>query len=81
MYREVSPPDRLVFTEIFAPFPDVESVVTSVLTEENGKTRLTATCVYPTAEVRDTVLKTGMTRGAGISYDRLEDLVHELQRA
>jgi uncharacterized protein YndB with AHSA1/START domain len=81
VYREVAPPDRLVFTEIFAPYPDVESVVTSVFTEENGKTRLTATCVYPTSEVRDMVLQTGMTRGAGISYDRLEELVHELQRA
>jgi hypothetical protein len=25
------------------------------------------------------VLKTGMEKGAGISYDRLEDLVRELQ--
>src|ERR1041385_5071414 len=42
-YREISPPDRVVFTEIFAPYPDAVSVVTSVLTEESGKTRLTAT--------------------------------------
>jgi hypothetical protein len=30
--------------------------------------------------VRDIVLKTGMAEGAAISYDRLEDLVIELQR-
>jgi hypothetical protein len=29
--------------------------------------------------VRDSVLKSGMTRGAGISYDRLEELLSELQ--
>jgi uncharacterized protein YndB with AHSA1/START domain len=81
VYREVARPDRLVFTEIYEAFPDVESVVTSVFTEEDGKTRLVATCVYPSLEVRDTVLKTGMLRGAGISYDRLEDLVRELQQA
>jgi len=80
VYREVAPPERVVFTEIFDPFPDVESVVTSMLTEEGGKTRLTATCLYPDQQVRDMVLGTGMTRGAGISYDRLEDLVSALQQ-
>jgi uncharacterized protein YndB with AHSA1/START domain len=81
VYREIAPPDRLVFTEIYDPFPDVESVVTQILTEEGGKTRLTVTALYPSLEVRDSVLKTGMARGAGISYDRLEDLVRELQRS
>jgi uncharacterized protein YndB with AHSA1/START domain len=80
VYREIAAPERVAFTEIFEPFPDVESVVTSVLTEEGGKTRLTVTVLYPSLEVRDSVLKTGMARGAAISYDRLEDLVRELQR-
>jgi uncharacterized protein YndB with AHSA1/START domain len=80
VYREIAPPDRLVFTEIFAPFPDTESVVTSVFSEENGKTRLTVTALYPSVEVRDTVLKSGMERGAAISYDRLEEVASELQR-
>jgi uncharacterized protein YndB with AHSA1/START domain len=79
VYREISIPERVVFTEIFAPFPDVESVVTSVLTEEGGKTRLTATAVYPSVEVRDMVLGTGMANGAAISYDRLEEVARELQ--
>ena len=79
-YREIDPPRRVVFTEIFEPFPDVVSVVTSELTEEGGKTRLTATVRYPSLEVRDMVIGTGMANGAGISYDRLEDLVSELQR-
>jgi len=81
VYREIAAPERVVFTEIFEPFPDVESVVTSLLTEENGKTRLTVTCLYPSVDVRDMVIGTGMARGAGISYDRLEDLVVELQRS
>ena len=70
-----------MFTEIFEQFPDSVSVVTADLTEEGGKTRLTATVRYPSLEVRDTVLASGMARGAGISYDRLEDLVAELQRS
>ena len=81
VYREIDPPGRVVFTEIYEPFPDAESVVTSVLTEENGQTRLTATCLYPSKEVRDMVIGTGMEKGAAISYDRLEDLVVELQQS
>jgi hypothetical protein len=38
------------------------------------------TAVYPSLEVRDTVLNSGMEKGAAISYDRLEDVVAELQR-
>jgi uncharacterized protein YndB with AHSA1/START domain len=80
-YLEVAPPGRVVFTEIFEDFPDTVSVVTAELAEEDGKTRLIATVRYPSPEVRDMVLSTGMSTGAGISYDRLEDLVASLQRA
>jgi uncharacterized protein YndB with AHSA1/START domain len=80
-YLEISPTHRIVFTEIFAPFPYAVSVVTSILTEEGAKTRLTATVRYPSAQVRDMVLGTGMIKGAGISYDRLEDLLAQLQRS
>ena len=79
VYREIEAPGRLVFTEIFDPFPDAESVVAAVLTDENGKTRLTATCTYPSKDVRDMVVATGMAKGAATSYDRLEDLTRELQ--
>ena len=79
-YRELVPPSRCIFTEIFADFPDVVSIVTSELIEENGKTRLIATVTYPTQEVRDMVVSTGMEKGAQASYDRMEDLLAELQR-
>jgi uncharacterized protein YndB with AHSA1/START domain len=78
-YREITPPSRVVFTEIFEDYPDVVSVVTSDLAEEGPKTRLTVTVRYPSMEVRDAVIATGMSTGAGISYDRLEDLVGELR--
>jgi len=80
-YLEITPPSRIVFTEIFEPFPDSVSVVTTILADEGKKTRFTATVRYPSLEVRDMVLASGMARGAGISYDRLEDLVAELQRS
>jgi uncharacterized protein YndB with AHSA1/START domain len=79
VYREIAPPERMVFTEIYEPFPDSESVVTAVLTEEEGRTRLTVTASYRSLEVRDTVLKTGMDKGAAISYDRLDEVVARLK--
>lgn len=79
-YREIQPPHRIVFTEIFEDFPDSVSVVTSELTDEGGKTRMTVTVDYGSKEIRDMVMSTGMARGAGISYDRLEDLLATLQR-
>jgi len=79
VYRELVPPERVVFTEIFEQFPDTESVVTALLTEEGGKTRLTVIVRYPSIEVRDMVLGTGMARGAGLSYDQLEEVAARLQ--
>jgi uncharacterized protein YndB with AHSA1/START domain len=78
VYRELAPPDRLVFTEIFEPFPDAESVVTVVLADEDGKTRFTMTASYPSSGVRDMVLQSGMEKGAAISYDRLEEVAASL---
>ena len=80
VYREIKAPELLVYTEIFAPYPDTESLVTNVLAEHDGKTLLTLTASYPTKDVRDLVISSGMEYGAGVSYDRLEDLVVELQR-
>jgi uncharacterized protein YndB with AHSA1/START domain len=79
-HKEIVPPSRLVFTEIFEDFPDVVSVVTSEFSEEGTKTRLTVTVRYPSKQVRDIVIASGMAKGAGISYDRLEDLLALLQR-
>ena len=79
-YLEIDAPGRVVFTEIYEPFPNGVSVVTSELTDEGGKTRLTATARYESREVRDMVVATGMEKGAATSYDRLEDLVAALQR-
>ena len=79
VYKQIEAPRLLVFTEIFEPFPDGESVVTQLLTPEGGRTRLTMTARYDSKASRDTVIGTGMEKGAAISYDRLEDLLGGLQ--
>lgn len=79
-YLEIVPHSRLAFTEIYEPFPDSVSVVTTDFIEEGGKTRMSATARYESKAVRDMVMGTGMEKGAALSYDRLEDLVIALQQ-
>ena len=79
--REITAPERIVFTEIYEPFPDAESVVTATFSEEGEKTRLIVSVRYPSIEVRDAVLASGMDKGAAISYDRLEEVAQALATA
>src|SRR5215207_9190188 len=51
VWREISPPERTVHVESFDDYPG-ESLVTAVMTEDGGKTTLTATVAYPSQEVR-----------------------------
>jgi uncharacterized protein YndB with AHSA1/START domain len=74
VYRELSPPERSIHTESFDDFPG-ESLVTAVLTEGDGETTLVATILYPSKEVRDAVIKSGMEHGAAESYDKLAEML------
>jgi len=74
VYREIVPPVRSVHMESFDDYPG-ESQVTSVFVEQGGKTTFTATILYPSEEVRDIVIKTGMEHGAAECYDRLAELL------
>jgi uncharacterized protein (TIGR03086 family) len=74
VYRELTPPDGSVHTESFDDYPG-ESLVTTVLTERDGKTTLTATVRYDSREVRDAVVASGMEHGAAESYDKLAELL------
>ncbi|MGH7561039.1 MAG: SRPBCC family protein [Gemmatimonadales bacterium] len=76
-YREVSPPNRVVWTERWGPeWP--ETVNTLSLTEAGGRTTITLTVTYPSREARDAALKTGMKDGMEVSYARLEKLLSGL---
>jgi uncharacterized protein YndB with AHSA1/START domain len=76
VYREVTPPERLVYTEMYdvEPFNSGDPAVnTATFTQEEGGTLVTVTTVYPSKEVRDFALSTGMEAGAAESYDRLAE--------
>jgi len=74
VYRELAPPERSVHVESFDDFPG-ESIVTTVLVEHEGKTIFTATVVYPSKEIRDAVIQSGMEHGAAESYDKLAEVL------
>jgi uncharacterized protein YndB with AHSA1/START domain len=60
--------------ESFDDYPG-ESQVTAVFVEQGGKTTLTATVLYPSKEIRDAVIKSGMEHGAAESYDKLAEML------
>jgi uncharacterized protein YndB with AHSA1/START domain len=76
VYREVMPPERLVCTEQFdEPWYPGESLITTTLAEQGGRTTLTCTLLYISKEARDTILKSGMDQGVAASYDRLAEVL------
>jgi uncharacterized protein YndB with AHSA1/START domain len=69
---ESAPPHREVTSEhmIDTDYPSTVNEMT--LTAVDGRTLVTVVITYPSAEVRDMVLATGMTDGMESSYARLE---------
>ena len=80
-FREVVRPSRMVHVERYEP-GDVggemgEALVTSELTEKAGVTTHTMTIRYDSKESRDAAVKTGMTDGMEMSYQKLDELLAE----
>jgi uncharacterized protein YndB with AHSA1/START domain len=86
VYREISAPDRLVFTESMddgeddsekgaTPMYPGESINTLTLVERDGITTMTLHSLYPSREIRDGALASGMEDGVAMSFDRLEAIL------
>ena len=78
-FREISAPDRLVNTEIYEGAPEGMGVVTTTLTEADGRTTLTQLCDYGDKTVRDAVIESGMEGGMQESMDELEQVAVSLK--
>ena len=78
VFREIVPPERMVWTFEFEGFPGHISVETMTLDERDGKTMLTATALFDSVEDRDGMLQSGMEEGAAETYDRLEELLRTM---
>ena len=69
-------PEKIVATEKFdQPWYPGEALVSQTLAESAGKTTLTITIRYPSKDVRDGVMNSGMTTGMQMNYDRLAALL------
>ena len=78
-YREIARPERIVNTEWWEDWNQGECLVTTLLTEREGRTTLTSTVLFPSEEVRDAVLKSGLESSAGALYGKLDALLASLQ--
>lgn len=75
-YREISPPARLVHTEIFEEdWTGGETLVTTELSEENGSTTQTMKILYSSRDARDAALQTPMAEGMEMGHARLDALL------
>jgi uncharacterized protein YndB with AHSA1/START domain len=75
-FREIVPNELLVQTEAFDGYPG-EALNTTTFEEGDGKTTVTIRLEYPSKEIRDIVLGTGMPDGAGEAYDNLQELLRK----
>jgi len=78
VWREIHPPDRLVFTQIYEPDADHEVIVTNALSEQDGKTTLTQDLLFDSVEARDGMVASGMEWGEAQSFERLDELLAKL---
>ena len=77
VFREIVAPRAAVTTESWgADWP--ETINTIVLTEQDGKTTITTTMLYPSKEARDAALQSGMKDGASVTFDRLDAYLAKL---
>ncbi|HLC04549.1 MAG TPA: SRPBCC family protein, partial [Anaerolineales bacterium] len=87
-FREIVPNQRIVSTEIFEGMPGMEvppeqgddsaAVNTVTLTERAGRTTATMLSEYPSQEIRDMVIQSGMEAGMQDAYDLLEEVAVSL---
>jgi uncharacterized protein YndB with AHSA1/START domain len=78
-FREIVVPERIVHSERMEGLghgPELpEAVGTLTLAEKDGRTTLTMSIRFASQEIRDQALKSGMTDGMAMSYDRLETML------
>jgi len=78
-FREVTPPERVVWTFEYEPLAGHISVETMTLTEHDGRTLLTVRDQFSSKEDRDGMLQSGMETGARETYERLDEVLAELK--
>jgi uncharacterized protein YndB with AHSA1/START domain len=80
-YIEVSPPSRLVLTQLYERMRNAgEAVVTVTFEENQGRTRLTLHQLFPSKAALEGAIASGMEHGMRETLDQLDALVAVLRR-
>jgi uncharacterized protein YndB with AHSA1/START domain len=75
IYREVTPPERIVQTFEWEGMPGHVSVETAEFEDLGEKTRVITTTIFHTPGERDGMLASGMEKGMNETYERLDELL------
>jgi uncharacterized protein YndB with AHSA1/START domain len=75
IYQEIDRPNRIVNTESWEDWDAGETLVTTVLNEHDGRTTFQCTILFPSKDVRDTVVKAGLEHGAIEGYNKLAEVL------
>jgi uncharacterized protein YndB with AHSA1/START domain len=76
VYREVTPPTRLVQTFEWEGMPGHVCVETTDFEDlGEGRTKIASTTIFHTTEERDGMLESGMESGTNESFERLDELL------
>jgi uncharacterized protein YndB with AHSA1/START domain len=78
-YREIVPDERIVNTEVYEAMPEGEALNTVTFTELDGRTTIALLAEFPTKEVRDMVIESGMELGMQEQMDLLEQIAISLR--
>lgn len=78
VFREITPPDRMVATELFdEDWTGGETVVTQSLHDEGSGVILRTHILYASQQARDGAKMSGMTTGMEAGYERLDRMFKE----
>jgi uncharacterized protein YndB with AHSA1/START domain len=75
VYREVTPPERIVQTFEWEGMPGQAVVETATFEDLGERTKVTTVSLFHTTEERDGMLASGMEKGMTESHERLAELL------
>lgn len=75
VYHEITAPQRLVYTFEYEGTPGQVMLETITFEEQDGKTRITDSCVCQSVTDRDAMIRSGMAQGTADTWDRFEILL------
>jgi uncharacterized protein YndB with AHSA1/START domain len=81
IYREVTPPERLVYTFEWEGMPGHVLIESNTFEDLGDRTKLTTVSLFHTQEERDGMMSSGMETGLTASYAQLDELLARLAAA